>query len=71
MGEGPIIKITRIRARRMILIYNEMIYMEMMKEYEGLMRLYIKKVNGVGNLLDVIYENIYTPVLATRLILIF
>lgn len=34
-------------------------------------RLYIRKVEGVGNLLDVIYENIYTPVLATRLILIF
>ena len=27
--------------------------------------------DGVGNLLDVIYENIYTPVLATRLIFIF
>ena len=34
-------------------------------------RLYIKMRYGVGNLLDVIYENTYTPVLATRLILIF
>lgn len=32
----PIIKITRIRARRMILIYNEMIYMEIEDKYEGL-----------------------------------
>ena len=71
MGDGPIIKITRIRARRMILIYNEMIYWMESKEYEGWGRLYIRKVEGVGNLLDVIYENIYTPVLATRLILIF
>lgn len=35
MGEGPIIKITRIRARRMILIYNEMIYRRELEEYEG------------------------------------
>ncbi len=35
------------------------------------MRLYIKMRISVVNLLDVIYENIYTPVLATRLILIF
>ena len=35
LGEGSIIKITRIRARRMILIYNEMIYWMESKEYEG------------------------------------
>ena len=34
LGEGPIIKITRIRARRMILIYNEIIYWRMSEEYE-------------------------------------
>ena len=33
-GEGPIIKITRIRARRMILIYNEMIYEGELYEYK-------------------------------------
>ena len=71
MERGPIIKITRIRARRMILIYNEMIYWMRSEEYEGWGRLYIRKVDCVWNLLDVIYENIYTPVLATRLILIF
>ena len=35
LGEGPILKITRIRARRMILIYNEIDYMEIEDKYEG------------------------------------
>ena len=34
-GDGPIIKITRIRARRTILIYNEIDYMEIEDKYEG------------------------------------